>query len=270
MAGAGSVVTERIHNRSRFFHAVACLLCVAAVFAPAPACAGQDEPFRIPKEEFRRSVTTIALEPLRVEEGMPASAELRQQVEATMQTVLGEAGFRVVPPSAADEARRQVVGRLGGLYDPITGRADAEKLRTADRLIASELARLHGADAVLTPLLVYDSVQADFEGPVPELWPSLYAVGERVVWRGQPMKFSGAESYPQKIVVSSIVVRISDLAVGDLYIHDEPIEWTRVYALRTYQVRPGGELQRPEVVRKAIEQVLAPLRPGPDTSATPK
>jgi hypothetical protein len=259
-----------VFERIRLLNSLGALVCVlgmVAVLAPLPSSAGQDGPFRIPKEELRSSVKTIALESLRVEEGMVAAgADLRRSIEATIQKQLGQAGFRVVPPSASDEARRSVAGKLGGLYDPITGRADAQKLRTAEQLIASELARLHGADAVLTPHLVYDSVQADLDGILLPFTAPVRALGERIVWRGQPMSAGGDVSYPQKVVVNSIVVRIRDLALNDLYIHDMPIEWTRVYAIRTYQDRPGGELKRPEVIRGAIERVLAPLQPGPDAA----
>jgi hypothetical protein len=239
---------------------------LAAFAEPHSSYAETSDAFRVPKAEFRAAVRTIAVEPLRVEERMPASAELRRSIEATIQSSLSDDGFRVVPPATVDAVRRAVVARFGGLYDPVTGLAEPQRRRTADQLIASELARVHGADAILTPVLHYDSISPELRRSGLGLSASVYALGEPVPWRGQPMTTSDA--YPQRIDVSAVAVRIRDLTLGEMYAYTVPIEWTRIYARRTYQKRAGGELQRPDAIRAAVERVLAPLGNDPAPGAS--
>jgi hypothetical protein len=236
-----------------------CLALLTTLALPCSARAAEYDPFQVPKAEVRASVKTIAIEPLFVAPGVPATPELRRSIEAMVQESVTRAGFGVVPPAEVDKVRRSVASRLGGVYDPITGQGEVRKIRTCDELIAAELARLHGADAVLTPLLGYQAVQPELDGVLGFFLP-VSALGERLIWRGKEMTISDPKEYPQKIEAPSITVRIHDLSLADLYFIRSPIEWTKIYASRTWSVRKGGQFQRPDVIRQAVGRAFAPLQ----------
>lgn len=144
----------RSHHRLLPLLAPLVLAAIAVAGAIRPAAAEQPapyDPFVIPAAKFHAEVKSIALAPLDVSADPKAFSPLRAEAETRFAEAVAKQGFRVVP---AQEYRRiwaALAGRLGGVYDPVTGDPIADKWKACTDLVARELAREHGVDAIARP-----------------------------------------------------------------------------------------------------------------------
>ena len=66
---------------------------------------------------------------------------------------LEEAGFTVVPPETYSAIYDPMVSKVGGLFDPMTGKPNTEKLARVHDLAYREMTDKHDVDAFLQPLV---------------------------------------------------------------------------------------------------------------------
>ncbi len=107
------------------------------------------DPFRIDASEFSRRVTTIAVAPLKVFVSVDNPESVRSEFESLIVANLDASGFATVPSSQYEEVRNEVAARLGGIYDPVSGKADDSKLRALHTQVVQKLSTVANADAIL-------------------------------------------------------------------------------------------------------------------------
>ncbi len=110
-------------------------------------------PFKIAEEDFRRDIKTIALAPVAIPADIEDADPVKARFEALIQAKLREAGFTVVPSTAAAEIFNSMNKQLGGIFDPLTGKRDEAKAKVAREHARRELGAKFKADAVLFPYI---------------------------------------------------------------------------------------------------------------------
>ncbi len=154
------------------------LSLVSLVASTGCATAPPYNPFKVDRGEFLSRVKTIALAPLE----MPALGEdpeaIKSEFERLIDAQLREAGFTTVPASRYAALRSEVGQRLGGVYDPISGKADDSKLEALAEQVHQELSEDANVDAILYPSII----------PVGAKWG-----GNEARWDGTPESTTGRE-----------------------------------------------------------------------------
>ncbi|HEX9201022.1 MAG TPA: hypothetical protein VF865_15795, partial [Acidobacteriaceae bacterium] len=120
---------------------------IAAGCATAPPY----NPFKIAEEEFHGKIKTIALAPVGVPGDLGDPDPVKAEFESLIEAKLREAGFSVVPSRESAEIFNNMNKQLGGIFDPVTGKRDETKLKTAQEHARRELGAKFKADAVLYP-----------------------------------------------------------------------------------------------------------------------
>src|SRR5258705_7968705 len=115
----------------------------------AAGCAPVADPFRIPADEFRRRIKTIAVANVIVPSNLGVDAAARTKFHPAIEDRLRQAGFTVVPAQQVGEIRAAKESELGGLFDPPTGKLDDAKAATLMSFVRSEVETRFGADALL-------------------------------------------------------------------------------------------------------------------------
>lgn len=236
-------------------HDAAAVLLLAAAFAAGPSAAESFDPYAIPKEQFQARVHTIVLKPLDLRAKTPNADAVRQQFEALLTGGLRAKGYTVVPSREYERIWREMSARLGGTFDPVTGEPVKEKYEAAREHTARELARLHGADAILDPYIrISDAGWGGFF--VFSTWH------EALRWQGGQIVAAPA-TMPQRVLGAFLNVVISDLAGIELYGMRAGIEWTAVYAARGHEDKPIEQIyDEPDRNQHAVDIALERLIPA--------
>lgn len=180
----------------------------------AAGCASVSDPFRIPLDEFRRRVKTIAVANVAIasELGEGAPAKFNPAIEAKIQ----QAGFTVVPAQQVREIWDAKVSELGGLFDPQTGQLSEAKMTALMNHVRGEMKTRFNADALL--LSQIRTVKANFSyAPI---------VGVRAKWDGatESMETGSFDKIVSprvngSVAALSLVIRIQDLNGSALYVN---------------------------------------------------
>lgn len=166
-------------------------------------------PFKVPRDQFYGSLKVVALAPVKLpsdlENPEPVRARYQQLVEAELQ----KAGLQFVGPAEVGPILDGQAARLGGLFDPITGKPDEARTKAFHQVVAAELRSRFAADALLrcdvrvvTARLSQD--QAKWDGMSEN-------AGMGGFWKALVRTHSGA------IRALSFVARLSDLEGKLLY-----------------------------------------------------
>jgi hypothetical protein len=222
-------------------------------------------PFEVPRETFTARVHTIALArviaPLDVENG----DELEAQIGELIRVALVGKGYEVVGADEVDRIRTDIGGRLGGVFDPVTGIADEATLKTTREHVGRELSRLHGVDAIL-----HTNIRARHMPWGGVVFGAPMAGGEKLEWHD-----GSRPPNPTKVVGTYLDAVIVDTSMVVLYSIRVPSAWWRVYAARDYFERPDGIVffdadRNQDVVMRALSYLpassgggdLVPANPG--------
>lgn len=236
---------------------LAALLALTLALAPgaSPAAAGENtkgyDPFVIPAAKFHAEVKKVVLAPVNISGSPETFGAIRNDVETRFVQALAAQGFQVVESAEYRRVWSMLAGQLGGVYDPVTGEPVVEKWKTCFDLVARELARDHGVDAVVMPVLSYGSIDwgsSGFSGIATVL-------GEQVTMRGKSVPTLAAD----RIVGSWFGVVVRDLAGAELFDLRYPIQWARVFSARSWADRPDGEFRDPAVIQRTVDFVAAEL-----------
>lgn len=125
-------------------------LVVLSFALAAAACATSKpyNPFKVPRESFYPSLKVVALAPLKVPTDLDNPEPVRARYLQLVEGLLQEAGLRVVAPAEVGPIMDEQAAKLGGLFDPVTGKPDEAKTKRYHEAIAADL-RSRGADALL-------------------------------------------------------------------------------------------------------------------------
>lgn len=236
----------------------AALGAAAVLLAFASGCASTEEydPFDVPREQFRRTVRTIAMKPLSLPPGTANGPAVRRDLEGRIEAKLRGLGYEVVPSTEFEEIWRGMSESVGGVYDERTGAIRKERYAAVREHTLNELQTRHGIDALLTPWIYLGRMQT-----IRSWLHYVIPGGEKLLWRGEPIG-STVYAQPQLVIGSWLGITISDLGGAKLYSVGWIFEWTEIYAAGSYEIRDEANWFRDEariqsVVDGAFEELVA-------------
>jgi hypothetical protein len=197
--------TDSMSNSSRTGFAAALALVAAG-------CAGgrsaQYNPFRVPRDSFYGSLKVVALAPLRVPSDLKYSDEVRSKFEGMIEQELRSAGLQVVPPAQVGPVIEAARVDAGALFDPMTGKPVAAKVKALDDDVRGRVQKAFGADAILRPDLrvVMARLQRDTAA-----WDGVFEGAATSGWKSLVVTHSG------RIPALTLVVRLVRVDGADLY-----------------------------------------------------
>lgn len=146
---------------SGIWRVVACVLplFVAACASTPP----RYDPFRVPRDTFYGSLKTVALAPVDVPGTGKDTEAVRIRYARLIQERLEGASLKVIGPDLVGPIMSAEAAKVGGLYDPVTGRMDDSKRKAFVLACGAELFARYGVDALLRAdvRVVKASVNAD-------------------------------------------------------------------------------------------------------------
>jgi hypothetical protein len=223
---------------------------LAGLAAAVLGCATYD-PFRIPADELRQRVRTIAIVPLRVSAGVADRALARERIEPLVAARLAAGGFQVVGADEVDRLWREAVAEVGDLFDPVTGELDEERFQAVEDAVHHQLRTERGVDAMLwmrvhAVELYLTGAKATFCGTT-----------DAVYWSGEGL---GIFESTTLVLASCLTTTLYDMEERELYAIRSGLETIETYARQTRSERPPGErLRDPERLRLAVEATIGPL-----------
>ena len=225
-------------------------LVAAAVLLFATACAKPYDPFRIPRDQLRGRIHTIALAPLRVDSEIADAAPARQQIEPLVAARLAAGGFAVVEAEEMDRLWH-AAANVGTVLDPLTGKLDQTRFDLVQEAVYRELAARRRVDAVLylnvRPVDLYLAGKSvDFCG-----------VKDATYWRDGSF---GLLDQATLVRAACLVATLFDMEGRALYSIQSGIETFETYAQQTRAARPRASRLTDEArLRRAVDMDLGPL-----------
>lgn len=214
------------------------------------ACATTPDPFKIPAEQLRAQVDTVALLPLRISSDLVEDERVRSQIEPRAMAMLRDGGFTVVPPEAWDQGWQSLARESGEIWNPVTGERDDERFGAVQSELLRKLAAERGVDAIVYLNLFRQPV----EGSGPS--PLLCDVARDVYW-------------PEDLAMSTRItiaygaclqVEVYDMEMKELYGIWRGLEFVDTYALQTHASKPLDQrLRDPALLEEALTITLGPL-----------
>ncbi len=233
-------------------------LTAAGVLAgmPAPSFAEFD-PYEVPRNLFRKRVTTIALWPITLPSEFEERDELKAELEARLTRKLEGFGFEVVESDVVREVWTELSEKLGGVYDRHTGAEISEKHELAWEYLFQQLGASHGVNAVLEAWVSYNEIN-----PIVGWSYRGMPYGNPITWGGENLGSSPAEQ-PLLLVGPSLNVTILDREHAKLYGVQMAIEWSAAYLASSRSVRDDTELLiNPAHIDQAVDVTTGYLDPG--------
>lgn len=176
------------------------------------------DPFKMPRDQFRSSIKTLALRHAQLPDGLSQPDEVEATFESLITAELKRAGFEVVPAKEFDQLWKQGADSLGGLYDATTGKSDKAKLKELRASVGRELKERFNADAVLLPQ--FQLVRASFNGGK-AVWDGV----EQRMTKGFWGALAGGNTYGS-IPAISLIVFIDDDDGKDLFVNSGGLQVT--------------------------------------------
>ena len=172
-------------------------------------------PFKIPKDEIYGKVQRIALVPVEVPEDLETPYPVNVKFESLIETTLREAGFEVIRSEAYSKTWKQTSKRLGGLFDPSTGKADKAKFKTAREQCRQEMREKFNANALLYPHIVTVKASFSYGGFLPQY--------TKADWDGVSQKI-GHSNVHGTVAALSLLVAIEDAHGASMYVNKGGIQ----------------------------------------------
>jgi hypothetical protein len=192
-------------------------------------------PFKVTEPEIRQKVKRVALFPVGLPTDLDDPEPVKAKFEALIEAKLKEGGFVPVPSQELDAVWKRMKEQLGGFFDPITGKRDEAKFKTAREHALRELQAKTKADAVLYPSIQFIKVnffsnQATWHGTSESLltggfWGNFLA-GQR----------SGTTT------ALSLYVTVEDINGVDMYVNVGGIQLAYKLSGSTFVAVPRPEL----------------------------
>lgn len=213
------------------------------------ACATPD-PFKIPAEQLRAQVDTVALLPLRISSDLAEEERLRPLIEPRALAMLRDGGFTVVPPDAWDQGWQSLAHESGEIWNPVTGERNDERFEAVQSELLRKLAAERGVDAIVHLNLFRQPV----EGSGPS--PLLCDVPRDVYWPDD----LGITTRVTLAYGVCLQVEVYDMKMQELYRIWRGLEFVDTYALQTHASKPLDQrLSDPALLEEALTLTLGPL-----------
>jgi hypothetical protein len=124
---------------------------------PPPGSAAKEEsPLLVPREQILSSIHTVVLGPL-LTNGFAPPAEVAARYRSLVHERLAKLGWEVVDSDQLNTAFAAAVKQVGGLYDPLTGKVDPDRLRSLTQAAIKALSLAAPPDGIAIVALVKTS-----------------------------------------------------------------------------------------------------------------
>ena len=215
------------------------------------ACAKPYNPFRVPLDQVRERIRTIALAPVRFEIDVADARRTGDAIAALAKDRLVAAGFQVVDATVMDAAWRQAAADVGPVFDPITGVADKTRYGLVEDAVYRELATAHHADAVLQLRVVVVDV------PLAGKSMKFCGVEDVTYW---PWSAGGPIEQATLARATCLAAFLYDMEKRQLYAIQQGIEPYETYARQSHAARPrASRLQDGTRLAAAVDGAVGPL-----------
>lgn len=214
-------------------------------------------PFKIDQDKFFSKTTTVALLPITLPEGVEDPEPVKAKFESLIEAKLHEAGLSIVKSKETDAVWNQMKEQMGGFFDPITGKIDEEKKKSAKEHARRELNMKFNADAVLIPSI--QIVNAQFDGG----WAKWNGVQESIAL-GSPWSLSAflgmTGAYSGTVGALSLVVFMEDIDGVEMYFNAGGIQVLQKLSFGKFVSVPENEFfVNEERNSSAVNIALGPL-----------
>jgi hypothetical protein len=105
--------------------------------------------FKVPRAQLIATVKSVGVGPVYVPDIVPDADTVAQRLESEVLARMAPAGFELVSPEAMKQIQARAKTAVGGLYDPLTGRAFQDKIQASREYVTKEYRREHPIDAWL-------------------------------------------------------------------------------------------------------------------------
>lgn len=212
-------------------------------------------PFKVSRPEILSRVKTVAVATVRLPDDLSEREQLRAEFQTMIADELKAQGFQVVPAAEYEKIFTRLRDEIGGFYDPKTGKADEQKIKTVQDLCLRELAATFHADAVLYPAITV--VSARILGQT-ALWDK---VSENCIAGGFWQRFA-AGGFQGTIPALSLWVWLKDVRGDDLYANGGGLQLISKItgAGRFVGVPITDLLVDPQIKSRSVQIAFAPLR----------
>lgn len=170
----------------------ACLIAFSTGCAVTPY-----DPFVKSRSEIFDTVKIVSMRPVTLAD-FDRKDEVAARYEALITERLEGAGFTVIPSSEFLSIWDPMVEQLGGLFDPVTGEADQEKLDAVRSHTTNELIAKFNIDGFVRPRI--DVIQASWSG-------------NTAIWDGVKDETSGKSGFWAALAMSDRYGSISALSL---------------------------------------------------------
>lgn len=135
----------------RYIHIImfACLIAFCTSCAVSPPY----DPFVKSRSEIINTVDVLIMTPVILSD-FDRKGEVAARYEALITERLETAGFKVIPSSEYSSIWDPMIEKLGGVFDPLTGDIDKEKLEAARLHTTNELIRKFDIDCYVRPRII--------------------------------------------------------------------------------------------------------------------
>lgn len=123
-------------------------------FTTIPVCWSKDEAPPVDRAAIQSAIKTVGVMPIRVPGYLPDIDGVTQRYETEVQARLKAAGFEVVGPAAMREINARLARSMGGLYDPMTGEPQEDKVEAHTKFARTEYLSAHKVDGFLKMAIV--------------------------------------------------------------------------------------------------------------------
>lgn len=220
-------------------------------------------PFKIPQDELYGKIKTIALAPVAVPEGLEDPQPVKAMFASLIEAKLREAGFSTVPSAEYAEIWKRMTEKVGGYFDPVTGKRDESKFKALRKHCLRELSTKYNANAVVYPEIRF--VKANFSGNT----ASWHGTSESVKVPTEGVLqalLSGGGGHYGTLAALSLVVTIKDMDEVEMYVNPGGIQvLARVSSRGKFVPVPPNELLvNEERNGAAVDIALEPLVTKPE------
>ena len=205
--------------------------------------------------QIKQQVMTVALKPIDTE-GHPYDSLVKSRYEKQVSDKLTTLGFRVIAPSIYTRAAEAAATEVGGIYDPITGKASAEKAKAAQEVLSRQLKEKHAVDAIATVEFTHVGASYDLQGYASWDGTTQSVFATPAGWNGKA--YTGTQA------ALSLLLRLEDVSGQHLYSKRGGIELTALFINGDFdRVAPEKLLLDESKMAHAVEIALDGLVGGP-------
>jgi hypothetical protein len=234
-------------------------LWIVLTVTTVAACAGGPkvvenvDPFKIPPDQFHRTVKVIALADVRIPDGMEEPEPIEEGFEKLIETRLRDAGYTVVYPQQYKAVWERFAAEHGGLVSAESGERDSRAVAEAMTATLAELGAAPKLDAIVIPSVIV--VEAPF-GAGRAVWDGTW----QSIKTGSVVKGFFAGSPEGTLGALSLHVSVVDTAGTLLYEKSGGIEVLSKLEGKEFVLVPRQELfSSKKRMKKAVKIALDPL-----------